>query len=118
MAGMVTLMITTAITIYAGYANINYRIILGLVIMISLAAMTMIIVALVSMSSELISVYCVLAVILYGLYLAVITKMIIGGDEDMIELLLDNYVMASILLYLYVVKIFLMMLRMFASFQS
>jgi FtsH-binding integral membrane protein len=75
-------------------------------------------VALVSKSSALISVYCAMAVFLYGIYLAVITKMIIGGDEDMIEFLLDNYMMASILLYAYVVKIFLMMLRVLGSFQS
>jgi FtsH-binding integral membrane protein len=80
--------------------------------------MTMIMVALVSKSSALISVYCAMAVFMYGLYLVLITKMIIGGDQDMIGFLLDNYVMASILLYVYVVKIFLMMLRVFGSFQS
>lgn len=62
----------------------------------------------------LISVYCGLAVIIYGIYLIFITKMIIGGEMGE-GFPMDNYVIASLLLYVYIIKIFLMILRIVAN---
>ena len=74
---------------------------------------TVSIVAIITLQPIMISIYCGLAVIIYGIYLVIITKMIIGGEIG--DFPMDNYVIASLFLYTYIIKIFTMILRIVAN---
>jgi len=111
----ITLIITIAITLYAFFVKANYLVLYGILIVVSLTAILVLIIALVSMAPVMISIYCGLAVIIYGIYLVVITKMIIGGDNDMVAFPLDNYIIASLFLYIYIMRMFLFILRIVAN---
>ncbi len=85
---------------------------MGIILVVSVTMFFMGMVALFTFTPALICVYCGLAVIIYGIYLVMITKMIIGNELGGFPM--DNYVIASLLLYIYIVKIFMMILRILA----
>jgi FtsH-binding integral membrane protein len=111
----ITLIITIAITLYAFFVKANYLVLFGIIIVVSVTAILVLIIALISMAPVMISIYCGLAVIIYGIYLVVVTKMVIGGDNEMVAFPLDNYIIASLILYLYIMRMFLMILRIVAN---
>ena len=74
-----TLLITIAITIYCFLCKANFLVLIGIVLVVAIVMMMVAIVAIFSLAPIMISIYCGLAVILYGIYIVVITKMIIGG---------------------------------------
>ena len=61
-------------------------------------------------------VLCVLGVIIYGVYLVIITKMIIGGQ--MAKFPLDSAIIASVFLYIYIMRIFLYILALVARLKK
>ena len=61
-------------------------------------------------------VLCVLGVIVYGVYLVIITKMIIGGQ--MAKFPLDSAIIASVFLYIYIMRIFLYILALVARLKK
>ena len=61
-------------------------------------------------SSFLYSLYCALGVLLFGIYLIIDTQMILGGKR--IQLSVDEYVAAAMMLYIDVIQIFLYILSM------
>lgn len=54
--------------------------------------------------------YCAVGVFLFGIYLIIDTQMIMGGKH--IELNIDEYAIAAMLLYIDIIQIFLYLLRM------
>ena len=61
----------------------------------------------------LVIVFGVIAIIVFGIYLVIITKMIIGGDFA--EFPLDTPILASLFLYIYTMRIFLYILLILAA---
>ena len=61
----------------------------------------------------LIYVFCSLAILIFGIYLVILTKMIIGGD--IAEFPMDAPILASLFLYLYIMRIFLYILMIFGA---
>mgnify|MGYP000982385759 FL=1 len=57
--------------------------------------------------------YCCVGVLLFGFYLVIDTQMIIGGKS--VELAIDEYALAAMLLYIDIIQIFLYILRMLGS---
>ena len=53
--------------------------------------------------------YCMVGVMLFGFYLIVDTQMIMGGKN--VELSIDEYILAAMMLYIDIIQIFLYLLR-------
>ena len=53
--------------------------------------------------------YCCVGVMLFGFYLIIDTQMIMGGRQ--VELSIDEYVLAAMLLYIDIIQIFLYLLK-------
>jgi len=53
--------------------------------------------------------YCFLGVVIFGLYLVLDTQMIVGGRR--MELRIDEYLLAALLLYIDVIQIFMSLSR-------
>jgi FtsH-binding integral membrane protein len=108
-----TLGVTVALTLYAFLCKANFVALFGILIVVILTMFMVGIVALFTLAPIMISIYCGLAVIIYGIYIVMITKMIIGGEIEGFPM--DNYIIASLLLYIYIIKMFLMILRIVAN---
>lgn len=84
---------------------------------ISLTMPIVLILALITFAPVMISIYCGLAVILYGIYLVVITKIIISGELG--ELFpMDSYIVSSLFMYIYILMIFALILKIFDLFKK
>lgn len=57
--------------------------------------------------------YCCIGVVLFGIYLVIDTQMIMGGRT--VELAVDEYFLAAMLLYIDVIQIFLYILELLGS---
>ena len=64
-------------------------------------------------STFLTNLYCMFGVFVFGIYLIVDTQMIVGGKH--VELSVDEYVLAAMLLYVDIVQIFLYILRLLGN---
>lgn len=64
-------------------------------------------------SSFLYALYCWLGVMLFGIYLIIDTQMILGGKR--IQLSVDEYVAAALLLYIDIIQIFLYILSLLSK---
>lgn len=109
----ITVGLTVLITIYAVFVKANFKILCGVLLVTIFTMFSVSIVAIITLQPIMISIYCGLAVIIYGIYLVIITKMIIGGEIG--DFPMDNYVIASLFLYIYIIKIFTMILRIVAN---
>ena len=109
-----TVALTLAITIYCFLCKTIFLILIGVLIVLVITMLMVGIVALFSFSPIMINIYCGIAVLVYGIYIIFMTKMIIGG-EDGLGFPMDNYYIASLFLYIYIIKMFLMILRIFAK---
>jgi protein lifeguard len=107
-----TVAVVLALTLYAFFCRANFVILIGIVIVVAITMMIVGMMILFTFAPVMIMIYCGLAVIVYGIYLVIITKMIIGGEIG--DFPMDNYIIASILLYIYIIKIFMMILRIVA----
>ena len=54
--------------------------------------------------------YCCFGVFVFGIYLIVDTQLIMGGKQ--VELAIDEYILAAMLLYIDIIQIFLYLLRL------
>ncbi len=107
-----TVGVVLVLTVYACLCKANFKVLIGIIMVVSVTMLMVLFVAIFTFADVLICIYCGLAVIIYGIYLVIITKMIIGGEFA--EFPMDNYIIASILLYIYIVKIFMMILKIVA----
>jgi FtsH-binding integral membrane protein len=108
----ITIGVTIALTLYAFFCKGNFLIWIGVIIVVSLTASIVAIVSIFTYSNTLVMIYCGLVVVIYGIYLVIITKFIIGGDYP--EFPMDNYILASLFLYIYIMKMFLYILMIVA----
>lgn len=82
----------------------------GIVAVLAMAMLMLAIFGIFSKSNFLYSVYCVIGVVLFGIYLIIDTQMILGGRR--MQLTIDEYVAAAMLLYIDIVQIFLYILNL------
>lgn len=113
LAVCITIAITIVITLYAAFAKINYNALIGTLLVVSVTMILVFMVAIFALTPIMVSIYCGLAVIIYGIYLVFITKLILGGELG--DFPMDNYIIASLFLYIYIIKMFLMILRIVAN---
>jgi len=109
----ITFILTLAITLYAFCFRANFLVLVGVLVVVAITSFLVLMVALFSPTPVMISIYCGLGVMIYGIYLIFITKMIIG--DELPGFPMDNYIIASIFLYIYIIKIFLLILRIVAN---
>lgn len=57
--------------------------------------------------------YCCVGVLLFGVYLVIDTQLIMGGKS--VELRIDEYALAAMLLYIDIIQIFLYILRLLSN---
>jgi len=106
-----TLAISMALTLYAFLCKGNWKLWLGILVVCSAAAFVVGISLFFTHMSSLVIILCVLGVIIYGIYLVIITKMIIGNEIAGFPL--DAPIIASLLLYVYIIRIFIYILVLF-----
>lgn len=107
-AVLATVGITAVLTIYAFVCKGNYLIWIGIILVCAMAALVVGVSIIFTSIKALVYVYCALAVIIFGVYLVIITKSIIGGDFA--EFPMDHPILASLFLYMYIMRIFLYIL--------
>jgi protein lifeguard len=113
MAVLATVGITLCLTVYAFLCRGNYVVWIGLILVCGAGALTFGIMSIFFYFPALIYVYCSLCIVIYGVYLVMITKMIVGGEFA--EFPMDHPILASLFLYLYIMKIFMYILMMFGA---
>ena len=113
MAILATVAISGILTVYAFMCKGDYVIWIGIILVCVSAALVIGIMSIFFYFPVLIYVYCSLMILVFGIYLVIITKMIIGGE--MLQFPLDRPIMASLFLYLYIMRIFLYILLIFGA---
>lgn len=112
-AAVTTLGITVACTLYAMFSKTDFKVKIGIIIVVSMAMSFLGIFVIFFHEKFLIIIYCTLGVILFGIYLIVETQLIIGGRR--LQFSIDDYITAAMLLYIDIVQIFLYILAMLKS---
>lgn len=102
-----------ACTLYAAYTDSDFTTSYGIIIVLSAAMLVLFIVMLFTNSPFIYNLYCCIGVILFGIYLIIDTQMILGGRT--IELAVDEYALAAMLLYIDVIQIFLYILQLLSN---
>ena len=113
MAILATVGITLFLTVYAFLCRGNFLIWFGIILVCAAAALVIGIMSIFYYFPVMIYVYCSLCIVIFGIYLVIITKMIIGGD--IAEFPMDHPIMASLFLYLYIMRIFMYILMIFGA---
>lgn len=102
-----------ACTLYACYTEEDYTTSSLVVIILSVLLLVLFIVTLFTDSPFIRNLYCVVGVFLFSMYLIIDTQMIIGGKS--IELRVDEYALAALLLYIDIIQIFLYILQLLSN---
>ncbi len=77
----ITIAVTIFLTLYAFLCRGNFLILVGILIVVSVTASIVAIVSIFAYSNNALGIiYCGLVVLIYGIYLVIITKLIIGGS--------------------------------------
>jgi FtsH-binding integral membrane protein len=102
------------VTAYALITKEDFTIKWGLIVVVAFSMLLLAIFGLFwPTSSFLYTFYCWLGVVLFGIYLIIDTQMILGGKR--IQLTVDEYVAAAMLLYIDIIQIFLYILSMLSK---
>jgi FtsH-binding integral membrane protein len=102
-----------ACTIYAAYTESDFTTSYGIIIVLSVAMLVLFIVTLFTSSPFIYNLYCCIGVVLFGIYLIIDTQMILGGRT--VELAVDEYFLAAMLLYIDIIQIFLYLLQLLGN---
>ena len=105
-----TVAISIVLTIYAFLCKENWKALIGILMVCVAVAFTLGIALIFTRMSILVVILCALGVVIHGIYLVIITKMIIGGEIAGFPM--DAPILASLLLYLYIMRIFLYILAL------
>ena len=108
-AAILTVGITMAVTAYAWFERVNFRIVRGILFVLGFAMLWFGIVGLV-FGMWLPTLYCTLALIVWGLYLLLDTSFIIGRGHHKMEI--DDFAFGSMILFVDVIMIFVYLLRL------
>jgi FtsH-binding integral membrane protein len=105
--------IVVACTLYAAYTESDFTTSYGIIIVLTAAMLVLFIVTMFTSSPFIHNLYCCIGVVLFGIYLIIDTQMILGGRT--VELAVDEYFLAAMLLYIDVIQIFLYILELLGS---
>lgn len=103
------LAIVVALTLYACYTESDFTTSYGIMIVLLVCLVTLGITSMFVDSPFIENLYCMVGVMLFGFYLIVDTQMIMGGKN--VELSIDEYILAAMMLYIDIIQIFLYLLR-------
>lgn len=115
-AAMLTLAIVLACTAYAILTPTDFTTSYAILIVLSVVLVVLWLILLFTDSKILTLIYCGVGVMLFGIYLIVDTKMIMGGRG--IEIGIDEYYFASMLLYIDIIQIFLYLLQILQTLNG
>lgn len=105
--------VVVACTLYAFYTDEDYTTSSALVIILSVVLLVLFIVTMFTDSPFIRNLYCAVGVLLFSIYLVIDTQMIMGGKS--LELRVDEYVLAALLLYIDIIQIFLYILQLLSN---
>lgn len=101
------------LTVYAFKTTSDFTTSVGLVLVLMISLAVLAITCMFVSSSILTNIYCCVGVLLFGLYLVIDTQMIVGGKS--VELTIDEYALAAMLLYIDIIQIFTYILKMLSN---
>jgi FtsH-binding integral membrane protein len=109
LAGIMTLSVTIALTIYAFTTKVDFTFLGGMLFVLSAI---MIIWSIFSLIYGVIfnTLYCILGIMIYSIYLIFDTQMIIGKFG--IEYSIDDYIYAALMIYIDIIQLFLYILQL------
>jgi len=108
-----TVGIALALSAYAWLCKGNFLAWMGILLVCCMASFVIGISLIFMRSDKMVMLYLALGVVIYGIYLVIITKMIIGNDLGGFPL--DSSIIASVFLYIYIIRMFLYILALVAS---
>ena len=109
-AAFLTMVVVLGLTVYACLGK-DFTQMQGIMLVVLFAFVGFAVLAMVSGSELMRLVYCLVGVVIFGIYLVIDTQLIIGGFSY--ELSYDDYIMAAMMLYLDIINIFLKLLELF-----
>ena len=118
LAGLSTALVVIALTVYAMKTNVPIEVFAAMSWVVCLAMLPIAIIGIFMALPILHTVYCVLGVLLYSLYLIIDTMYICGGKSlsgNNIQCSMDDYIVGALMLYLDIVMLFIYILRLFGN---
>ena len=118
MAGAVTALVTISLTIYAFRTKVQIEVFAAMAFVVYFAMFPIFIISLFVFPGHfLYTVYNVLGVLLYSLFLIIDTMMICNRGQGMsnYKIDMDDYVIGALMLYLDIVMLFIYILRLFGD---
>lgn len=97
-------------TVYACNTESDFTTSTGILIVLAVCLMLLGLITLFVHSDFLENLYCCFGVFVFGVYLIVDTQLIMGGRK--VELGIDEYILAAMMLYIDIIQIFLYLLRL------
>lgn len=105
--------IVISCTIYAASTDNDFTTSYGIIIVLSAALFVLMIATMFTNSPFIHNLYCFIGVVLFGIYLIIDTQMILGGRN--VEISIDDYCLAAMLLYIDIIQIFLYILELLSK---
>ena len=118
LAGLSTALVVIALTVYAMKTTVPIEVFAAMSWVVCLAMLPIAIIGIFMALPILHTVYCVLGVLLYSLYLIIDTMYICGGKSlsgNNIQCSMDDYIVGALMLYLDIVMLFIYILRLFGN---
>jgi hypothetical protein len=100
-------------TLYAAFTDSDFTTSIGIILVLSAALFILFITSMFTSSPFIQNLYCCIGVILFGFYLIIDTQMILGGKT--VEIAIDEYCLAAMLLYIDIIQIFLYLLQLLGN---
>lgn len=113
LAGAMTIGLVIGLTVYSYFTKTDFTNLGGILFIILLAMIMFGLACCFTNNKILINLYCGLGVIVFGIYLIFDTQLIIGDKSKSISI--DEYVFASLSLYLNIINIFIHILRLLGN---
>lgn len=113
-AAGLTLFMVIGLTIYAIFSRNDFKMLIGMAFVLVFSFLGFGILCIFTLSPIMYQLYCAIAVCILGILLVVDTKMIIGGEKS-IQISMDDYVLGSLILYVDIMRIFLIILQMLGA---
>lgn len=113
MAGLAAALVTIALTIYAIRTKTNIEVFAAMAFVVYLAMFPLIIIGIIIRTPFLHTLYCVLGLIFYSLYLIIDTIIICGKEKhNGVEMDKSDYVIGAMMLYIDIIMIFIYILQL------
>ncbi len=113
-AAGLTLLVVVALTLFALFSRNDFRFLWAAAVAIMASMIGFGILCIFSWSPVLYQLYSALVVALLGILLVVDTKLILGGNRGF-EISMDNYILGALVIYIDIMRIFLVILRMLGA---